>query len=90
LSLKDLNWRSKKPAAKAPVYHAGPQYQHPANKELVWQGKEKKPGWLTALEADGKSAVVAAKWMNLMLGGERLPMASNRFGSRREFAARSS
>jgi DNA-binding protein H-NS len=59
LSLKDL--RRKSPAAKlkGPVYHSGRQYQHPTNKALVWTGKGKKPGWLTALEMEGKVAVEA-------------------------------
>ena len=58
LTLKDL--ARKVPKAKAPVYHAGHTYQHPANKALTWPGKGKKPGWLTALEADGKMAVEVA------------------------------
>src|ERR1700722_9262056 len=49
LSLKDLNRKAPKP--KGPVYHSGRTYQHPTNKALVWPGKGKKPGWLTALEA---------------------------------------
>jgi DNA-binding protein H-NS len=55
LSLKDLN--RKAPKAKGPIYHSGRTYQHPTNKALVWPGKGKKPAWLTALEAEGKSAV---------------------------------
>jgi len=56
LSLKDLNGKAKaKPKARA--YHTGHQYQHPTNKVLNWNGKGKKPAWLTALEADGKTAV---------------------------------
>jgi DNA-binding protein H-NS len=55
LTLKDL--ARKVPKAKAPVYHAGHTYQHPANKALTWPGKGKKPGWLTELEASGGKAV---------------------------------
>src|SRR5450432_4004892 len=58
LSLKDV--ARKAPKSKAPVYHGGHQYQHPANKALVYNGKGKKPGWLTALEAEGKAAVEVA------------------------------
>jgi len=59
LTLKDL---AKKPSAKpkGPVYHSGRQYQHPADKALVWPGKGKKPGWLLSLEAEGKAAIEAA------------------------------
>jgi DNA-binding protein H-NS len=53
LSLKDLGGNGKRKSAKGPVYHAGHTYQHPANKALVWNGKGKKPGWLTELEAQG-------------------------------------
>jgi hypothetical protein len=55
LSLKDV--ARKAPKSKAPVYHGGHQYQHPTNKALVYNGKGKKPGWLTALEAEGKTAL---------------------------------
>src|SRR5450432_1896634 len=58
LSLKDV--ARKSPKAKATVYHSGRQYQHPANKALVWNGKGKKPGWLTGLEAEGKTAIEVA------------------------------
>jgi DNA-binding protein H-NS len=57
LSLKDL--KGRKPA-KGPAYHSGHIYQHPANKALTWNGKGKKPGWLVALESEGKSAVEVA------------------------------
>jgi DNA-binding protein H-NS len=59
LSLKDLNGKSRK-AAKGPVYHGGHTYQHPTNKALTYNGKGKKPGWLTALEAEGKMALEVA------------------------------
>jgi DNA-binding protein H-NS len=59
LSLKDLGGNGKKKRVKAPVYHAGHTYQHPTNKALTWNGKGKKPGWLTELEAGGESAVAA-------------------------------
>ena len=55
LSLKDL--ARKIPKLKTPVYHAGQMYQHPTDKTLVWPGKGKKPGWLTALESEGGKAV---------------------------------
>jgi DNA-binding protein H-NS len=57
LSLKDL--KSRKPA-RSPSYHSGHVYQHPANKALTWNGKGKKPGWLVALEVDGKMPLEAA------------------------------
>ncbi len=60
LSLKDLNRKSPAAKAKGPVYHSGHQYHHPANKALVWSGKGKKPGWLVALEAEGKVALEVA------------------------------
>jgi DNA-binding protein H-NS len=52
-----LNGKGKKKAAKGPVYHTGHTYQHPTDKTLVWNGKGKKPGWLVALENDGKTPV---------------------------------
>lgn len=59
LTLKDL--ARKAPAKpKGPVYHSGRTYQHPANKTLTWPGKGKKPGWLTTLEAEGKTAMEVA------------------------------
>lgn len=54
LSLKDL--KGRKPV-KGAVYHGNRQYHHPQNKELIWKGRGKKPGWLTQLEAEGKAAV---------------------------------
>jgi DNA-binding protein H-NS len=57
LSLKDLAGNGRKKRAKGPVYHAGHTYQHPSNKALTWNGKGKKPGWLVALETEGKMAV---------------------------------
>ena len=56
LSLKDMG--AKKPrSGKAPAYHVGRQYRHPANKELTWNGKGQKPGWLRELEGEGEKAV---------------------------------
>jgi len=46
LSLKDLNGKGKRRAAKPATYHTGHTYQHPVNKALLWNGKGKKPGWL--------------------------------------------
>ena len=60
LTLRDLNGNVRKRPGKGPVYHGGHSYQHPANKALVWNGKGKKPGWLVALEAEGKAAVEAS------------------------------
>jgi hypothetical protein len=56
LSLKDVG-RKSKPKAKATAYRGGHQYQHPANPALAWKAKGKKPAWLTALEAEGKTAL---------------------------------
>ena len=56
LSLKDLNGKGRK-TAKGPAYHSGHQYQHPTNKALTWNAKGKKPGWLTAIESEGKTAI---------------------------------
>lgn len=59
LTLKDLS--RKAPAkVKGPVYHSGRNYQHPANKALVWSGKGKKPAWLTGLETAGEVAIEVA------------------------------
>ena len=60
LSLKDLGGAGKKKPAKGPVYHSGHTYQHPANKTLAWNAKGKKPGWLNALEAEGKTPAEVA------------------------------
>jgi hypothetical protein len=60
LSLKDLNGKGKK-ASKGVIYRNGVTYQHPTNKALVYGGHGKKPGWLTALESEGKSAVECAR-----------------------------
>jgi DNA-binding protein H-NS len=59
LSLKDLN-KGRTRSGKSPAYHVGHQYRHPTDKSLVWNGKGKKPGWLVALEAEGKGAVEAS------------------------------
>jgi len=60
LSIKDLARKSPASKSKGPVYHSGRQYQHPLDKTLIWPGKGKKPGWLTALEAEGKWALEVA------------------------------
>lgn len=56
LSLKDIA-KPQKNGSKGPVYHAGRQYQHPANKTLMWNGKGQKPNWLREVEAQGAKAV---------------------------------
>ena len=61
LGLKDLARRGSRSRTKPqPTYKGGRQYQHPANKALVWNAKGKKPQWLAALEAEGKSPVEVA------------------------------
>jgi DNA-binding protein H-NS len=60
LSLKDINGKNRVRSGKAPAYHIGREYQHPANKSLTWNGKGKKPGWLAAIEAEGKAAIEVA------------------------------
>ena len=57
LKLSDLNAKGRGKGAKGPAYRGGHAYQHPINKTLVWNAKGKKPGWLVALEAEGKSAL---------------------------------
>jgi hypothetical protein len=57
LNLKDLARKAPASKSKGPVYHAGRTYQHPVNKALIWPGKGKKPGWLTALETEGGKAI---------------------------------
>jgi len=57
LSLKDVAAGKPQRNGKGPVYHGGHQYQHPANKTLVWGAKGKKPAWLIELEASGSKAV---------------------------------
>jgi DNA-binding protein H-NS len=47
-------------SGKAPAYHTGRLYQHPANKGLTWNGKGQKPGWLRELEREGGTAVEMA------------------------------
>jgi hypothetical protein len=56
LSLKDVA-RKGRAKAKAPAYRGGHQYQHPVKKELLWNAKGQKPGWLRQLEAEGGRAV---------------------------------
>jgi DNA-binding protein H-NS len=63
LSLKDVARKTKSAkhgGDRGPAYHAGHRYQHPAKKELVWNAKGQKPGWLRQLEAEGKKAVELA------------------------------
>lgn len=62
LTPKDLTGKRKpgkggKGTGTAPVYRGGHQYQHPAKKELVWNAKGQKPGWLRQLEAEGGRAI---------------------------------
>lgn len=56
LSLRDIA-KPHKNGNKGPVYHSGRQYQHPANKALIWNAKGQKPTWLRELEAQGGKAV---------------------------------
>jgi hypothetical protein len=56
LSLKDVGRRSKG-KAKSPAYRGGHRYQHPTKKDLVWNAKGQKPGWLRQLETEGGRAV---------------------------------
>jgi DNA-binding protein H-NS len=57
LSLKDLQGKGRAKPAKETSYHVGHLYQHPSDKALTWNAKGKKPVWLTALEAEGKTAI---------------------------------
>jgi DNA-binding protein H-NS len=57
---KAAKGRSGKSSPKAPAYRGGHRYQHPSNPALVWNAKGKKPQWLAALEAEGKSPVEVA------------------------------
>lgn len=58
LSLRDVaSGKPQKNGGKGPMYHSGRQYQHPANKGLVWNAKGQKPTWLRELEAAGGKAV---------------------------------
>ena len=58
LNLKDVAaGKPHKNGGKAPMYHAGRQYQHPTNKALNWNAKGQKPTWLRELEASGGKAV---------------------------------
>jgi len=60
LTPRDLGGKAKGRSGKGTIYHGGHTYQHPANKSLVWNAKGKKPGWLNALEAEGKTPVEVA------------------------------
>jgi len=60
LSLKDIGTKSRTRSGKAPAYHVGHNYQHPANKSLTWNGKGQKPGWLRELEGEGGKAIELA------------------------------
>lgn len=59
LTLKDVatGKAQKNGNGKGVSYHAGRRYAHPSNPGLVWNGAGKKPGWLNALEAEGRKAV---------------------------------
>jgi hypothetical protein len=58
LNLRDVAaGKPKNGNGKGPVYHGGKQYQHPANKTLLWTAKGQKPNWLRELEAQGGKAV---------------------------------
>jgi DNA-binding protein H-NS len=48
-----------KPArnGKPPAYRAGQRYQHPTQKDLVWNGTGVRPKWVRELEANGKGPV---------------------------------
>ena len=56
LSLKDIT-KQQKNGHKGPVYHSGRQYQHPTNKNLIWNAKGQKPNWLREIESQGGKAV---------------------------------
>jgi DNA-binding protein H-NS len=60
LSFKDITGKRRIRSGKAPAYHAGRSYQHPANKALTWNGKGQKPGWLRELEGEGGKPVELA------------------------------
>lgn len=63
LTPQDLAGKGKGPKhanGKGPVYRTGHQYQHPANKTLVWNAKGQKPNWLRELEAQGGRAIETA------------------------------
>lgn len=75
LSLKDLNGKAGHKATKGLIYKGGHVYQHPSNKMLTWNAKGKKPGWLTALEAERKTAVEIANLNAEMARGANDNMA---------------
>ena len=56
LSLKDVGRKGTRKASTS-AYRGGHRYQHPVKKELVWNAKGQKPGWLRQLEAEGGRAV---------------------------------
>ena len=58
LHLKDVasRGRSGKPG-NGPVYRSSHRYQHPTKKELVWNARGQKPGWLRQLEKEGSRAI---------------------------------
>jgi len=60
LSFRDITAKRRIRSGKAPAYHAGRNYQHPANKALTWNGKGQKPGWLRELEGEGGKPVELA------------------------------
>jgi DNA-binding protein H-NS len=57
LSLKDVAGKPQRRSvqAKSAAYHTGRTYQHPTNNALTWNGKGKRPAWISALEAEGKT-----------------------------------
>jgi hypothetical protein len=57
LNLKDVARKGKFQKSKTPAYRGGGHYQHPMKKELVWNAKGKKPGWLRELEMQGVRAM---------------------------------
>jgi len=61
LNLRDVaSGKPMKNGVKAPSYHGGHTYQHPSDKTKVWTAIGQKPGWLRALEAEGKRAIEVA------------------------------
>jgi hypothetical protein len=60
LNLKDVARKGKSQKSKTPAYRGGRHYQHPVKKELVWNAKGKKPGWLRELEMQGGKAIDVA------------------------------
>src|SRR5579863_446860 len=58
LNLRDVaSGKSGNGHAKAPAYHGGRHYQHPADKTKVWAAKGQKPQWVRELEAEGRRPI---------------------------------